>query len=115
MRGPGSRRRPVPPLAAGVWALAAWVSATPSPSKHVQVQLVSEVESIRPGQPLHRPERAQEDLLPRHLGLRVVAREGHVGQLSHRAGERAVGLEPQVFDTEGGSAGLLTWTLVSLT
>jgi thiol:disulfide interchange protein DsbD len=34
-----------------VWALAACVSAAPSPSKHVQVQLVSEVESIRPGQP----------------------------------------------------------------
>ena len=38
-------------MAAAVWALAACVAAAPSPSKHVQVQLVSEVESIRPGQP----------------------------------------------------------------
>ena len=34
-----------------MWALAAGGSAAPSPSKHVQAQLVSEVESIRPGQP----------------------------------------------------------------
>ena len=51
MRGLSSRRRPVPVVAAAVWVLAACVSAAPSPSKHVQAQLVSEVESIRPGQP----------------------------------------------------------------
>jgi thiol:disulfide interchange protein DsbD len=55
MRGLGSRRQAVPLTAAALWALAASISAapspSPSPSKHVQAELVSEVESIRPGQP----------------------------------------------------------------
>ena len=50
MHGLGSRRHRIL-LAAAVWALAACAAAAPSPSKHVQAQLVSEVESIRPGQP----------------------------------------------------------------
>jgi thiol:disulfide interchange protein DsbD len=52
MRGLSSRRRhAVPLLAAAAWAMAAGAGAAPPSSKHVQVQLVPEVESIRPGQP----------------------------------------------------------------
>jgi thiol:disulfide interchange protein DsbD len=52
MRGVSSRRRQAWPLvAAAAWAMAASAGAAPPSSKHVQVQLVPEVESIRPGQP----------------------------------------------------------------
>lgn len=40
-------------MAAAAWAVAASVSAAPPASKHVQVELVPEVESIRPGQPFN--------------------------------------------------------------
>jgi thiol:disulfide interchange protein DsbD len=52
MRGVSFRRRRALPLvAAAAWAVAASAAAAPPSSKHVQVQLVAEVESIRPGQP----------------------------------------------------------------
>ena len=38
-------------MAAAAWAVAVWAGAAPPSSKHVQVQLIPEVESIRPGQP----------------------------------------------------------------
>lgn len=40
-------------MAAAAWAVAASVRAAPPASKHVQVELVPEVESIRPGQPFN--------------------------------------------------------------
>ena len=52
MGGLSFRRRRVA-LVAAAWAVAASAGAAPSASKHVQVELVPEVESIRPGQPFN--------------------------------------------------------------
>jgi thiol:disulfide interchange protein DsbD len=53
MEGVRFRRGRAVALTAAAWAVAASVGAAPPLARHVQVELVPEVESIRPGQPFN--------------------------------------------------------------